>query len=149
MKRLSESICAIAITLFLAPAAYGLCVKAAKANMRTGPGTNYEISWEVYRYMPFRKVGTSLSGDWYAVQDVDGDVAWIHKSLVTNAYRCAVVKEDVNVRTGPGTRYGTRYAKPAERYYSFRVLGRKGAWVRAKDETNVIGWIHRSFLWIQ
>ena len=56
--------------------------------------------------MPFSKVGVSLSGEWYAVKDVDGDVNWMHKDLLTGKYKCAVVKtEEVNIRTGPGTRY--------------------------------------------
>jgi SH3-like domain-containing protein len=56
--------------------------------------------------MPFYKIGVSNDGTWYAVKDVDGDVNWIYKNLVTNRFHCAVVKSDwVNVRTGPGTNY--------------------------------------------
>ena len=34
--------------------AMSLCIKTVKANLRMGPGTEHEISWEVARYMPFR-----------------------------------------------------------------------------------------------
>jgi SH3-like domain-containing protein len=100
--------------------------------------------------MPLLKVGISTSGEWYAVKDVDGDVNWIHKKLVTSRYRCAVVKtEEVNVRTGPGTSYSKCFFSPAKKYYSYRVLKRKGMWVKVRDESNNTGWIHRSYLWIQ
>ncbi len=140
----------IILSIFIASYADALCVSTNKANLRDGPGTNYEVVWEVYKYMPFLKVGVSLSGNWYAVRDVDGDVNWIHKGLMTNRYHCAVVKtEEVNVRTGPGTKYSKSYSSPAKKYYSFKVLKRKGMWIRVKDEWGDIGWIHRNYLWIQ
>lgn len=138
------------ISAMSADTAHALCVKTAKANLRTGPGTNYEISWEVFRYMPFQKVGSSLSGDWYAVKDVDGDVHWIHSKLLTGKYRCVVVKaEEVNMRKGPGTSYSKSPLSPVKKYYSFKFLRKKGSWVRVQDEKETIGWIHRKFLWTQ
>jgi SH3-like domain-containing protein len=100
--------------------------------------------------MPFLKVGVSLSGEWYAVRDVDGDVNWMHKRLLTNKYKCAVVKtDDVNIRTNPGTNYPKSSLSPAKKYYSFKVLKRKGMWVRVEDNWGGIGWIKRNYLWIQ
>jgi SH3-like domain-containing protein len=136
--------------LLIAPIhSYALCVKVSTGNLRSGPGTEYEKIWQVHKYMPLKKVGISTSGSWYAVRDVDGDVNWIHKSLLTGQYQCAVVKSEiVNIRTGPGTIYDKKYFEPARRYDSFRVLKRKGAWIKVKDEWNDVGWIHNKFLWI-
>lgn len=140
----------IILSVFILRSANALCVSAQKANLRVGPGTNYEIVWEVYKYMPFLKVGVSLSGDWYAVSDVDGDVNWIHKRLVTNKYKCAVVKtEEVNIRTGPGTNYSKSSLSPAKNYYSFKILKKKGMWIKVTDDLANIGWIHRNYLWVQ
>lgn len=140
---------AVLFGIFFAARADALCVQTGKANVRSGPGTAYGIVWEVYRYMPFKKVGTSLTNDWYAVKDVDGDVNWVHKSLVTRAYSCAVVKaEEVHVRTGPGTRYALAGLSSAKKYYSFRVLDRKGSWVKLRDEERNTGWVHANYLWI-
>jgi len=81
------------------------------------------------------KVGVSVTGGWCAVLDVDGEVNWIHKGLDTNKYRCDVVKqEQVNVRTGPGTRYAKSSLSPAHKYYSYRVIKRQGPWVKVKDQ---------------
>ncbi len=127
-----------------------LCVNVQNANIRVGPGTNYDKIWEVYKYMPFKKVGVSTSGEWYAVQDVDGDVNWIHKKLVTSKYKCAVVKsEEVNIRTGPGTKYQKNSTGPAKKYYSFKILKQQGSWVKVKDDLGVTGWINTDYLWIK
>jgi SH3-like domain-containing protein len=149
MKKLYVALYII-LSVFILRSANALCVKTDKANLRTGPGKNFEKIWEVYRYMPFVKVGSSLSGEWYAVKDIDGDVNWIHKRLLTDKYRCAVVKkEEVNVRTGPGTNYSKGFLSPARKYYSFRVLKIKGPWVKVRDDRGGVGWIYRNFLWIQ
>ncbi len=134
----------IALSFFGCGEADALCVKAEKANMRVGPGTDYPKGWMVQKYFPLKKVGVSLSGDWYAVEDIDGDVFWIHKSLVADGYRCAAVKSGrANVRTGPGTGYRKQFSEPAEKYDSFKVLGRKGSWIKVKDANNNSGWIHQ------
>lgn len=138
------------ILIFSVDYSSALCVKATKANIRSGPGTDYEAIWQVYRFMPFEKVGTSLSGDWYAVRDMDGDIGWIHKTLVTNKYRCGVVKSRiVNIRKGPGTRFSKVYPEPAQRYDSYRIIQKQGRWMKVKDEWNTIGWIRDDYLWIR
>jgi SH3-like domain-containing protein len=129
---------------------HALCIKVTRANVRSGPSTQYDIAWEIYKYMPFEKVGVSLSGRWYAVKDVDGDVNWIYKKLLTDKYRCVVVKkEQVNIRKGPGTNYSQTPSSPVQQYYTGKVLKRKGAWVKIKDEWGDIGWIHTNLLWIK
>ncbi|MGE5238327.1 MAG: SH3 domain-containing protein [Chloroflexota bacterium] len=139
----------LTVILLSCAVAEALCVKVQVANMRSGPGTHYSVLWEVNRHMPFVKVGRSSSGDWYAVRDLENDVMWIHKSLVTNHYRCAVVKSDkVNIRKGPGTKYAKSNAGPAMKYYSFKVLKTKGQWVRVKNDWEGEGWIHRDHLWM-
>lgn len=150
MKRVNLVLLVVIFSLLSVGYANALCMNAQKANLRSGPGTNFGIAWEIYKYMPFVRVGVSLAGDWYAVRDVDGDVSWIHKSLVTNEYKCAVVdKDEVNVRTGPGTNYSKSPLSPVKKYYSFRVLKRQGSWVQVKDKWDNRGWIHQNFLWIR
>jgi len=143
-------IAALFLTIVCSSSLYALCVKVPKANLRTGPGTNYEIGWTVYKYMPLEKVGVSLSGNWYAVKDLDNTVLWIHRNLVTTQYRCIVVNtEKVNVRKGPDTGYQKRFDTPMEKYYSARILNRKGNWIKIIDGDNDTGWIHKDYLWIR
>ena len=131
-----------------ASAAMALCVKADTANLRSGPGTKYEKTWQVFKYMPLKKI--SKKGDWYKVKDLDGDTHWIYRRLVTSKYRCAVVKaRKANIRKGPGKKYRRTEISPAIKYDSFKVLKVKGSWVHVIDEFGEKGWIFRKLLWIQ
>lgn len=137
----------IFLVLLLTNQSYALCVKSSRANLRSGPGTKYEKTWEVYKYMPFRKL--ALKRSWYKIRDVDNDIHWIHKKLVTEKGFCAVVKvSEANIRKGPGTNYNKVYFSPALQYYTFKVLKIKRDWVKVKDDKNNIGWIFRRLLWV-
>ena len=125
-----------------------LCVSKERANLRKGPGTKYRKLWEVYRYMPFKKLGSKKL--WYKVEDLDGDTYWIHKRLITTAYKCAAVKkEKANFRKGPGTKYKKVSWSGQPKYFSMKVLKRKGRWVFIQDEQGDRAWVHSSLIWIQ
>ncbi|MFC1769912.1 SH3 domain-containing protein [Nitrospirota bacterium] len=148
MKKLLTVILAVIFITISAGNASALCVKEAEANLRSGPGTQYEKLWEVFQYMPFKKI--SKKGQWYKIQDVAKDVYWIYAPLTTSSYKCAVVKDDkANIRKGPGTNHEQTSASPAMKYYSFKVLKIKGDWVQVKDEYGDTGWIFKPLLWIQ
>lgn len=142
--------CLVFISFFLvqilaSQPAFSLCVKSGRANLRGGPGTQYSKTWEVYRYMPFRKIRSR--GSWIHIIDVDGAKHWIHKSLVTSSYYCAVVKKSkINLRSGPGTRHSK--IGSAEKYYSFKVLKILKRWVKVIDEYGDQQWVARSLIWI-
>lgn len=124
-----------------------LCVKNDRANLRKGPGTQFRKLWEVYKYMPFKKVGSK--GSWYRIQDLDGDIYWIHKKLVTKAYKCAAIKKDkANFRSGPGTKHSQVPWSPQPKYFSMKVLSQKGVWVHMEDEQGDRAWVHNSLIWI-
>ena len=149
MKRLLTCILSLTILLvFSGASASALCVNVSEANLRAGPGSNQEKTWTVFKYMPFSKL--SSKGNWFKVKDVDGDVHWIYNKLVTNKYKCAVVKtETVNVRSGPGTNYKKNILSPSPKYSSFKVIDTKGPWVKVEDEYGDAGWIHKNLLWVQ
>lgn len=149
MKRIMRLV-GIIIFLIIISRSYSdaLCVNVAEANLRRGPGTRYQKTWEVFKYMPFRKL--NKKGNWYKVKDVDGDIHWIYRKLVTKKFRCAVVKKDnVNIRSGPGTNYSKKYFGPAMKYDSFKVKKINGSWVKVLDEFGDTGWIFRKLVWIQ
>jgi SH3-like domain-containing protein len=132
--------------LMLAGDAAALCVTSSQANLRSGPGTRYQKTWEVYKFMPLQQI--ARKGSWYRVKDVDGDRHWIHKSLVSKRIKCAVVKgARANVRTGPGTKYQKAHWSPAETYYSFKTVGTSGRWLKVVDEVGNSGWIANSLVW--
>lgn len=141
-------ICAIFLLIFIMSGyAKALCVKTPAANLRSGPGTKYEKTWEVFKYMPFKKL--RKKGNWYKIRDFEGDIHWIYRNLVTDKFKCAVIKIDkANIRTGPGKRYANAVMSPGLMYHSFKVLKKSGSWVKVIDEFGDSGWIFRKLLWI-
>ncbi len=128
--------------------AFALCVNSQEANVRQGPGTNFKKTWEVFKYMPFKKV--SKKGAWYKVKDVDNDIHWIYGKLITTSFKCAVVKVDkANIRSGPGLNFDKKAASPALKYDSFKVEKTNTLWVKVEDEFGDTGWIYKKLLWIQ
>lgn len=126
---------------------HALCVNTSDANLRSGPGTNYEKTWEVFKYMPFSKL--SEKDGWYRVKDVDGDIHWIYGKLVTEDFKCAVVKVDkANIRTGPGTGYSQKPQSPVMKYASFKIVTMDKEWVKVLDEYGDTGWIYKRLVWI-
>ena len=55
-------------------------VKVDKCNVRSGPGTQYDIAFTVGKGIPFKVLKTQ--GRWYQIQHADGDVGWVFNSLV-------------------------------------------------------------------
>lgn len=136
------------ILLFPSSNVEALCVSNKKANLRQGPGTHFEKLWQVFKYMPFKEL--KKKGDWFRVKDLDGDIYWIHRKLVTKKYQCAVIKNNkTNLRKGPGTKYDLLAWSPVDKYFSMKVLQIKGKWVRIEDGVGDKGWVSRSLIWIQ
>ena len=141
------SICFSATVLWTSQAD-ALCIKNRQANLRQGPGLHYDKIWEVFRYMPFHQLGKK--GEWLRVQDLDGDIYWVHKKLTTKSFKCAVIKKDAtNLRDGPGTHYKKVTGMPGEKYFSMKVLKIKDNWVQVVDAWGDKAWIYRPLVWIK
>lgn len=149
MSRSIYMACLFAIPfLMLTTDAAALCVTSPEANLRSGPGTRYKKTWMVYQFMPLQRIGRK--GVWYKVKDVDGDRYWVHKSLVSAAIRCAVIRASTaNVRTGPGTHHAQTKWSPVGSYYSMKIIGNTGRWLKVRDEVGNSGWVAKSLVWQQ
>jgi SH3-like domain-containing protein len=55
-------------------------VKVRKCNVRSGPGTQYDVAFTASKGIPFKVLKTE--GRWLQVQHADGDEGWIFNSLV-------------------------------------------------------------------
>jgi len=134
------------LAFLLAGSASAACVKVPEANLRKGPGTEHEKSWQVFKYMPLKPIGQN--GDWYQVEDVDGDTHWVLSRLLTNSFKCATVKVDrANVRRGPGVKHAKSPLVQVDKYYAFKVLSEKDDWVEVEDEMSNRGWVSKSLIW--
>ncbi|PLX47176.1 MAG: peptide-binding protein [Desulfobulbaceae bacterium] len=119
-------------------------VDADMINLRSGPGTNYKILWELGRGYPLKVIGSK--GNWYRVTDFEDDKGWVYKKLVSRTPHLVVKKKAINIRSGPSTRY--KIVRQAKRGVVFRTLQRKRGWVKVRhEEEKVEGWIKRDLLW--
>lgn len=120
-----------------------LTVSVSEANIRSGPGTNYDIIWKVGKYYPIKVI--KRTGAWYLFVDFEGDEGWIENTLVRKIPAVITIKEDVNIRSGPGTKFSVSFK--AEKGVAFQVLKRKGNWIHVQHADGDRGWIYKSLVW--
>jgi SH3-like domain-containing protein len=118
-------------------------VNANNVNMRSGPDDKYAVLWELGTGYPLKVL--EEHGNWVKVEDFEGDVGWIYKTLVDREPHLIVKKRRVNMRSGPGDNY--RVVGKANYGVVFKTLEVKGGWARVKHENGLVGWISRSLLW--
>jgi SH3-like domain-containing protein len=121
-----------------------MSVTAAKANVRSGPGTdNYVVLWEVERYHPLEVL--RKQDGWFFFRDFEGDEGWIFGQLLGKEETVITRTDMVNIRSGPDTRHPIVFK--AERGVPFRVLEREGDWIHIEGRDGGQGWIHKSLVW--
>ncbi len=136
----------VTVILLSGPAwAKRMCVDADIANIRSGPGTEYEVLWRAEKYTPIETIQVDKSGDWYYFKDFEGTKAWIHKNIIAGTDTVITRKGPSNVRSGPGTNFDTVFQ--AEKGVPFKVLERKGDWIHIQHADGDTGWIHKILVW--
>ena len=143
MKR--YSILLVLIILFTAGAAMAerLAIVASVANIRSGPGSKYDVLWKVEKYYPIFVIEKKES--WYQFKDFEDDKGWVHKSLVGKMQSIITKKDLCNIRSGPGT--GNKVLFTVDKGIPFKVLKRKDRWLHIEHADKDQGWIHDSLVW--
>jgi SH3-like domain-containing protein len=125
-----------------------LSVSGDNVNLRSGPGTKYQVKWEYGKGFPLKVI--DKKGDWVKVQDFENDNGWIYKPLLSPKGHMIVKvfknkNKRINIRSGPGTRYRV----VGKAYYGvvFETLEQKNGWAKVKHETGLVGWIKRTLIW--
>lgn len=124
-------------------AADRMAVKASIANLRNGAGTKYKVLWQVEKFHPFLVL--KKKKDWYEVKDFEGDTAWVHKSLLANIKTVISTKAKCNVRSKPDKK--SKVVLRVEKGVPFKVLKRKGNWIRIEHADGETGWIYKTLVW--
>jgi SH3-like domain-containing protein len=112
-------------------------------NLRSGPGTNHEILWEVFKGFPLRVL--NRQGQWIQTVDFEGDKGWIFSPLASTQKTAIVKVKTGNMRTGPSTNY--EIAARVKYGVVFQPTAREGEWVRVRHEDGTTGWVHKDLLW--
>jgi SH3-like domain-containing protein len=143
MKRFSILLIFLVVINAGAATAERLAVVAPMANIRSGPGTQYDILWKVEKYYPLLVIEKSES--WYFFRDFEDDKGWVHQSLVEKVETVITNKDLCNIRSGPGT--GEKILFTVEKGIPFKVLKRTDSWLNIEHADGDKGWIHNSLVW--
>lgn len=119
-----------------------MSIKSDNVCIRSGPGTDCPVLYQAFKGYPVRVL--SSRGNWARVTDFENDTGWVYRPLLLKTRTVITTHDGVNVRSGPGLRYGIR-AK-ADYGTVFRVLRKQGNWVKVRDCQGITGWIHRKLL---
>ncbi|MFH2122156.1 MAG: SH3 domain-containing protein [Pseudomonadota bacterium] len=119
-----------------------------KISLRTGPGEQYSVKWELGNGYPVKII--SQKGKWTKIQDFENDSGWVYASML-NKEPHVIVKvnkgknKKINIRSGPGTKYSV----VGKAYYGvvFEKKEQKKGWVKVKHESGLEGWIEKSLVW--
>jgi SH3-like domain-containing protein len=124
-----------------------MAIKSSVANIRSGPGTNYEVLWQVEQYTPLLILDTDKTGNWYYIKDYEGTIGWISKDLLTQMDTVISKPRDerCNIRSGPGTNNDVIFK--SIKGVPFKVLERKGDWIHIQHADGDEGWIHKTLVW--
>jgi len=127
----------------IALSAERLAVKSSKANIRSGPGTSYDILWEVEKYHPLLILETK--DKWCRFRDFEGDKGWIYRSLLGKIKTVITTKNKCRVRSGPGKTNDILFT--TEKGIPFKVLEKKGGWLHVQHTDGDKGWVYKSLVW--
>ncbi len=120
-----------------------LATSVPRANIRSGPGTGYDILWEVEKYHPLLII--KKTDKWYKFRDFEGDEGWIFESLVKKITTVITIKKNCNIRSGSSTK--SKIVFTAEKGIPFKVIKKKGNWINIQHTDGDKGWIHKSLVW--
>lgn len=149
IKKISVCVTTIIATLLFlgisqVSAAEYVSVKGDNVNVRTGAGTNYEVSMELFAGYPLKVVSTQ--GEWLKITDFENDQGWIHTSLVTEGNTVIVNgNKNVNMRADADT--NSSIIATVDRGVVMTKLETKGKWAKLKHSSGLIGWIYQPLLW--
>jgi SH3-like domain-containing protein len=118
-------------------------VSVEKGNIRSGPGPEFDVIWQVEKYYPVDVI--DRKGDWRYFRDLDGDEGWINASILNKTETVVVKRNSCNIRSGPGTKYKVAFI--AEKGIPFKVLKRKEHWILIEHADGDKGWILDSLVW--
>jgi SH3-like domain-containing protein len=123
-----------------------LSVTAGIANIRSGPGTEYDVWWQVEQYHPF--IIIEKKEDWYKIKDFENEEAWLHKSLLSKMETVITKitkKGTCNIRSKPDTK--SQIVFTVTTGVPFKVLERKGNWIKVEHTDGDMGWIYKTLVW--
>ena len=126
-----------------AVAAEYVSVKKDGVNIRSGPGTDHNVVWQVFESFPLKVL--QRDGKWVSVVDYQGDKGWIYAPLVTSRKTVIVNVETGNMRSRPST--NDDVIAEVKKGVVFEAREMSGDWIKVRYKDGLTGWMHNSLLW--
>ena len=126
-----------------ANAAEYVSVKKDGVNIRSGPGTDDKIVWQVFESFPLQVL--ERKGKWVHVVDFEGDKGWIYDSLISNKKTVIVTVDTGNMRDSAST--DSPVIATVKKGVVFEALEMKGDWLKVRYKDELTGWMHTSLIW--
>jgi SH3-like domain-containing protein len=145
-KRLLACLGISLLTFFFVANAVGAeyaSVSKDGVNIRSGPDTNAEIYWEVFKDFPLKVL--QRKNQWAQVEDFEGDTGWIYSPLLSDKKTVIIKTKKANIRVGPGENY--EIVASALYGVVFNPGKTDGDWVQINHADGTKGWIHKSLIW--
>jgi len=111
-------------------------------NIRSGPSTQNEVLWEVFKDFPVEIL--QRQGDWAEVRDFENDKGWIYSSLLANKVTMIVKVETANMRSGPST--DDKIIATVKKGVVFTPLEQQGNWIKVQYKNDIVGWMYNTLL---
>ncbi|MDD2463111.1 MAG: SH3 domain-containing protein [Desulfobulbus sp.] len=140
--------CLLQLNLHWAAAAEMVSIAGDDINMRSAPGTDQPVLWQLGSGFPLEVI--TQKGDWFQVKDFEGSSGWVHRKTTQQTPYVIVrankgTDQQINVRKEPRT--DAEIVAKANYGVVFRVLATQGTWIKVEHTQGVSGWVLGSLLW--
>lgn len=147
-RSIQSALIFITIVIALSLPAFSLAgeyvsVRKDGVNIRSGPSTDDEILWEVFKDFPLEIL--QRKGDWVQTRDYENDKGWIYASLLSDETTVIVKVDTANMRSGPGTE--NKIVATVKKGVVFKPIGQEGDWIKLQYKNDITGWMYNTLLW--
>jgi SH3-like domain-containing protein len=118
-------------------------VRSATVNLRSAPGLQAEVLWQINRGYPLHVLGRE--GTWLKVQDFEGDEGWVAQSVTASTPHHVVKVKAANLRAGPGAEHPV-----VDKVVYGQVLPtalRQAEWVQVLRTNGQPAWVASDLVW--
>lgn len=143
------------------PPEASVVVIVSAANVRTGPGGQYDVIAILYQSQAVSLIGRSSGSNWLYVRLGNGQEGWIKTTSVQANVpiadlpviqpgapsNSAVVEVSwLNVRSGPGTNFSVFTVLPKGQVVSMIGRAANSTWVQVRLPSGAVGWLNSNYL---
>ena len=139
-------------------------VNTGQLNVRSGPGTEYNVTASVYQGHTVQLLGRNTFSTWLKVRLFDGQEGWVNAKYITTNYpignlpvmwddavipgapTAIVTAGNLNIRTGPGASYTAITSIPYGTTLTLVGRNADGTWVKVRASNGQEGWVNASYL---